>query len=132
MTAAGLDRRVLQIRVHCLLLLHHCGHRLERHAKINRLPVRNTALDPAGPVGRCVNLAGLCSKRVIVLCAGQQDSGKAGPDVEALRSGKTKHCLGEIGLEPVKNRFPPAWRHPARNAFHNPAHGIPLLPHMLD
>src|SRR2546430_10318056 len=66
---ARLERRVLEIHVHGLLFDHDGGDRLERDAEVNRLTVRDAALDAAGTIRGSVNLPALCAKWIVVLRA---------------------------------------------------------------
>src|SRR5262245_13660080 len=109
MAATAFESRVLEVHIHCVLLMHDGGHRLEGHAKIDGLAIGDPALDAARPVGDRAHPAATHAKGVVVLTARQEDPAEARPDVESLRGRQAEHGFGQIGLEPVEDGFAPAW-----------------------
>ena len=55
--ASPFEGRIFKANIDRLLFMHDGGDRLESHLEINRLPVADSSLDAARPVGECPDLA---------------------------------------------------------------------------
>ena len=84
MAAASLKGGVLKLRVHRVLLVHDGRHRFESDAEINRLAIRDAAMNAAGAVGGGAHLAAFDAERIVVLRAGQKNPAKTGANVETF------------------------------------------------
>ncbi len=122
----------LALAVDCLLGLENRGGGLEGDVEDQVLAVADAALHPTGAVGRGAHAAVAHFERVIVLGTAQEGARKTAAELKALGGGQRKHCLGQIGLEPVKNRFTEAGWQTTHTALDHAAHGITLTAHTLD
>ena len=60
------------------------------------------------------------------------DAAKAGANLEPFAGGQAEHRLGEVGLEPVEDRFAPANRHAAGHSEEHTAHAVARLAGAID
>jgi hypothetical protein len=106
--------------------------RLERHAKIDRFPVGNSALNTTAAIGRRADFALFHPEWIIVLGAGHENAAKARADLKSFGRRQTEHRFAKIGFQAVEHRFAPARRHAARDTFDDPADAIALDSRRLD
>src|SRR5664280_469749 len=81
MPTPTLQRGVLEIGIHRVLLVHDGGDRFEGDPEEDGLPIRDAALDASGTVGGGIDLAAFRPKRVVVLRAGEQNAAEAGANI---------------------------------------------------
>ena len=99
--------------------------RLEGHAEVDRLAVRDAALDAAAPVGARADAVAVHVELVVVLAPGQLRAGEARADLESLARRQAQHRLGEVRLEAVEDRLAPAGRAAAHRATTRPPSEFP-------
>src|SRR2546430_15917742 len=117
MTTAGCEFCLFARRAHRFLFARDCRRRFECHSKVNLSTVRDPALDAAGIICRCPNLAAAHFKWIVVLRAAHARGGKTRPDLETFRRRQTEHRLRQIGFELVENRLAESDRRVADYAF---------------
>ena len=85
MTAAGLERGVLEVGIHRVLFVEDGGGGLEGDAEVDGFSVADAALHAAGAVGRGADLAVHVAEGVVVVGAGEHRAAEARANLEALR-----------------------------------------------
>src|SRR5262245_11281168 len=103
------------------LLVEDGGGRLERHPEVDGLAVGDPTLDAAGPVGPGADAVAGHVELVVVLTPGEVRPGEPRADLEALAGGQAQHAPGEVRLQPIEDRLPPARRTAAHGAAHHAA-----------
>lgn len=88
MSSPSGKRGVFHIHVHGLLLPHDGGHRFESNAKVNGLPVGNSALDSPRAIGRGDHFSAFGAERVVVLRASEMDPMETRADIKAFGGGQ--------------------------------------------
>ena len=132
MTAAALERGILSLVIDGILFAHDGGDGFEGDAEVEGGAIGDAALDTAGTVGGCGDLAILGTERIVMLRAGHQDAVEPGAEIKSFGGRQAEHGLGEVGLEAVEDRFAPTGRHAAGDAEDDAADGVAGAAHTFD
>lgn len=103
------------------------GGGFKAYFEIQFLAGADTAENSAGVIGAGADFAILIVEEVVVFASAQEGAVESAPHGKAFGGGKGEHGFGEIGLEPVENRIPQAYRQPLHAAEDQAAHGIAFL-----
>ena len=88
--------------------------RLERDAEVDRLAVRDTALNAAAPIRTGPHAVPVHVELVVVLAPGELGPREPRADLEPLARRQAQNRLGQVRLEPVEDGLAPAGRAAAR------------------